>query len=87
MSAAPNLARFDRTSREVFIARERAQRVGFAAVADHPQGFTANGRPYVALACRCGDRDHCPGWAMVHDDPADRDHFNQLFGEAARHAA
>lgn len=53
---------------------------GFVANAQpRPDGYIREGRIYVALRCHCIAAD-CPGWAMVHDTPDDRAHFERLFG-------
>lgn len=66
-----------------FVARATQEAGHFAQVSGLPNGFTRHGRPYVALRCHCV-ADDCPGWAMVHDTPGDRAHFERLFGARGR---
>lgn len=60
-------------------AQARAWRAGAAYVEVRAGGLVRDGRPYVALPCGCAAKD-CPGWALVHDDPEARAHFERLFG-------
>lgn len=70
-----------RPTRETFLDAHMAADRDRARLSRTADGVIQDSRPYVALACGCRD-DDCPGWALVHDDPQARAHFNRLFGVA-----